>query len=55
MLTTIGNHSVGPQRERVAVVSFSVSVCQKLILKMSSFYLSKQASKHGRRLFKDFK
>ena len=54
---------INPQRAcvRVAVVTFIVCVCvclsvyHKLILKMASFYLSKRASKHGRRLFKDFK
>ena len=42
-------------REGYSCYFFCVSVCHKLILKMASFYLSKRASKHSRRLFKDFK
>ena len=46
---------INPQRAcaRVTVITFSVCLsCHKLILNMASFYLSKWASKHGRRLFK---
>ena len=47
-------HFINPQRTcvRVTVVTFlCLSVCLSQ-LKMASFYLSKRASKHGRRLYK---